>query len=284
MSIERIAVIGAGQMGAGIAQVAAQAGFTVRLLDVDPALAQAACQRIGAALSAQVKKGKLEERVQVETVARISPISRFADLADAQVVIEAAVEDASIKAEIFKQAEAVTGADVILASNTSSIPITKLAARTKNPERFIGVHFMNPPPLMRLVEIIRGLQTSDATAATVRAITERMGKVIISANDMPGFIVNRMLIPFLNEACFALQEGLGTPEDIDTGAKLGLNHPMGPLELADLIGLDTVLYIGEVLHREFGDDKYRPPTILRNHVAAGWLGRKSGRGFYRYPR
>ena len=171
MTIERIAVIGAGQMGTGIAQVAAQAGFTVRLLDVDPALAQAAVQRISAALSGQVKKGKLEERVQVETMTRISPISRFADLADAQVVIEAAVEDASIKAEIFKQAEAVTNPDVILASNTSSIPITKLAARTKNPERFIGVHFMNPPPLMRLVEIIRGLQTSDETAATVRAIT-----------------------------------------------------------------------------------------------------------------
>jgi 3-hydroxybutyryl-CoA dehydrogenase len=173
---------------------------------------------------------------------------------------------------------------VILASNTSSIPITKLAAATKRSDRCIGIHFMNPPPLMRLVEIIRGLQTSDATADEVRKVTERMGKVIVSANDMPGFIVNRMLIPFLNEACFALQEGLGTPQDIDMGAKLGLNHPMGPLELADLIGLDTVLYIGEVLHREFGDDKYRPPTILRNHVAAGWLGRKTGRGFYRYPK
>ncbi|MEY4575522.1 MAG: hypothetical protein RL701_225 [Pseudomonadota bacterium] len=284
MSIERIAVVGAGQMGTGIAQVAAQAGFTVRLLDVDAALAQAAVQRINQALGAQVKKGKLEERVQVETVARITPIGRFEDLADSQLVIEAAVESAAIKVEIFKKAEAATRDDVILASNTSSIPITKLAACTKHPERFIGLHFMNPPPLMRLVEIIRGLQTSDETAELARAVTSRMGKIIISANDMPGFIVNRMLIPFLNEACFALQEGLGTPEDIDQGAKLGLNHPMGPLELADLIGLDTVLYIGEVLHREFGDDKYRPPTILRNHVAAGWLGRKSGRGFYRYPR
>jgi 3-hydroxybutyryl-CoA dehydrogenase len=284
MEIERIAVVGAGQMGTGIAQVAAQAGFTVRLLDVDAKLAQAACQRIDNALAAQVKKGKLEERARLDTVARISAVSRFEDLKDSQLIIEAAVEDIAIKSEIFQRAEAVAGSDVILASNTSSIPITKLAAATKRPERFIGLHFMNPPPLMKLVEIIRGLQTSDQTAEQARAITVRMGKVIVSANDMPGFIVNRMLIPFLNEACFALQEGLGSPEDIDMGAKLGLNHPMGPLELADLIGLDTVLYIGEVLHREFGDDKYRPPTILRNHVAAGWLGRKTGRGFYRYPR
>ncbi|MET0386169.1 MAG: 3-hydroxybutyryl-CoA dehydrogenase [Polyangiales bacterium] len=283
MSIERIGVVGAGQMGTGIAQVAAQAGFHVRLLDVDEAVAQRARQRIDAALSAQVKKGKLEEQARTDTLARITPIARFSDLSDAQLVIEAAVEDIAIKCDILQKAQAATSGDVILASNTSSIPITKLAAATKNPERFIGLHFMNPPPLMKLVEIIRGLQTSDQTAELVRTVTGKMGKIIVSANDMPGFIVNRMLIPFLNEACFALQEGLGSPEDIDMGAKLGLNHPMGPLELADLIGLDTVLYIGEVLHREFGDDKYRPPTILRNHVAAGWLGRKTGRGFYKYP-
>lgn len=284
MPIEHIGVIGAGQMGAGIAQVAAQAGFDVRLMDVNESLALAARSRIDSALAAQVKKGKLDERAWRDTVARIRVIDRFAHLDGAQLIIEAAVEDAAVKAEVFQRAEAVAGHDAILASNTSSIPITKLAAATQRPERFIGVHFMNPPPLMKLVEIIRGLQTSDETAEHVRAVAERMGKVIVSANDMPGFIVNRMLIPFLNEACFALQEGLGSPEDIDTGAKLGLNHPMGPLELADLIGLDTVLYIGEVLHREFGDDKYRPPTVLRNHVAAGWLGRKTGRGFYRYPR
>jgi 3-hydroxybutyryl-CoA dehydrogenase len=284
MEIERIGVVGAGQMGTGIAQVAAQAGFTVRLLDVNASLAQAACKRIDIALASQVKKGKLEERMHIDTVSRITPVSSFDDLKDSQLIIEAAVEDIAIKCDIFRRAEAVAGSDVILASNTSSIPITKLAAATKSPERFIGLHFMNPPPLMKLVEIIRGLQTSDQTAELAREITGKMGKVIVSANDMPGFIVNRMLIPFLNEACFALQEGLGSPEDIDMGAKLGLNHPMGPLELADLIGLDTVLYIGEVLHREFGDDKYRPPTILRNHVAAGWLGRKTGRGFYRYPR
>jgi 3-hydroxybutyryl-CoA dehydrogenase len=284
MNIERIGVVGAGQMGTGIAQVAAQAGLQVRLLDINPELANAARKRIDNALSTQVKKGKLEDEVRLATLSRIAPATKFAELGDVNLVIEAAIEDTSVKFEIFRQAEAVTPPDVILASNTSSIPITKLAAATKRSERCIGIHFMNPPPLMRLVEIIRGLQTSDATADEVRKVTERMGKVIVSANDMPGFIVNRMLIPFLNEACFALQEGLGTPEDIDMGAKLGLNHPKGPLELADLIGLDTVLYIGEVLHREFGDDKYRPPTILRNHVAAGWLGRKTGRGFYRYPK
>lgn len=284
MQIEHIAVIGAGQMGTGIAQVAAAAGFQVQLLDVEEKLAIKAKERIDAALAGQVKKGKLDDKVRAETVARITPVHGFGQLRQAQLVIEAAVEDLNVKAEIFRQAQNVVGEDAILASNTSSIPITKLAAATRHPERFIGLHFMNPPPLMRLVEIIRGLQTSDETAEQARGVTEKLGKVIVSASDMPGFIVNRMLIPFLNEACFALQEGLGTPEDIDMGAKLGLNHPMGPLELADLIGLDTVLYIGEVLHREFGDQKYRPPTILRNHVAAGWLGRKTGRGFYRYPR
>jgi 3-hydroxybutyryl-CoA dehydrogenase len=284
MAIENIGVVGAGQMGTGIAQVAASAGFQVRLLDVDEALAKKACARIDAALATQVKKGKLDDSVRQETISRITPAHDFKQLSDVQLVIEAAIEDVNIKSAIFREAEAVTGPDTILASNTSSIPITKLAAAIKNPERFIGMHFMNPPPLMRLVEIIRGLQTSDQTTELARTVTERMGKVIVSATDMPGFIVNRMLIPFLNEACFALQEGLGTPDDIDMGAKLGLNHPMGPLELADLIGLDTVLYIGEVLHREFGDQKYRPPTILRNHVSAGWLGRKTGRGFYKYPR
>jgi 3-hydroxybutyryl-CoA dehydrogenase len=283
VEIQRIGVIGAGQMGTGIAQVAAQAGLEVRLLDLDIKLATAACQRVDRALESQVKKGKLDDETRRHTVSRITPIDRYSGLAEVDLVVEAAIEDSAIKSEIFRQAEAATRPEVILASNTSSIPITKLAAATQRSDRVIGLHFMNPPPLMRLVEIIRGLQTSDETHEAVRKVTERMGKVIVSANDMPGFIVNRMLIPFLNEACFALQEGLGTPEDIDMGAKLGLNHPMGPLELADLIGLDTVLYIGEVLHREFGDDKYRPPTILRNHVAAGWLGRKVGRGFYKYP-
>jgi 3-hydroxybutyryl-CoA dehydrogenase len=284
MEIERIGVVGAGQMGAGIAQVAAQAGLLVCLLDRDEGLARAAKQRIERALHAQVAKGKLEARVCDEVLARIQTAGSYDALAGVDLVIEAATEDLEVKADILQRAEAVTGPDVILASNTSSIPITKLAACTKRADHVVGMHFMNPPPLMRLVEVIRGLQTSASTTERTCAVSKRMGKVVVAAGDMPGFIVNRLLIPFLNEACFALQEGLGTAEDIDTAAKLGLNHPMGPFELADLIGLDTVLYIAEVLHREFGDDKYRPPTVLRNHVAAGWLGRKTSRGFYRYPR
>lgn len=283
MNITKLGVVGAGQMGSGIAQVAAQAGLEVRLMELDLARAQAGKAKIDDALSKLVSKGKLADAERVALLSRITAVGRYEDLADVELMIEAATEDIAVKTEIFRRVEAVTPPETILASNTSSIPITKLAAVTKRPERVIGVHFMNPPPLMRLVEIIRAIQTSDETAERVKAVTLTMGKVIVSATDMPGFIVNRMLIPFLNEACFALQEGLGTREDIDMGAKLGLNHPMGPLELADLIGLDTVLYIADVLHSEFGDDKYRPPTILRNHVAAGWLGRKTGRGFYRYP-
>lgn len=283
MNITKLGVVGAGQMGSGIAQVAAQAGLQVRLMEPDLARAEAGKVKIDQSLSKLVHKGKLEDAERVALLSRITPVGRYEDLAGVDLMIEAATEDIAVKTEIFRRVEAVTPETTILASNTSSIPITKLAAVTKRPERVIGVHFMNPPPLMRLVEIIRAIQTSDETAERVKAVTLTMGKVIVSATDMPGFIVNRMLIPFLNEACFALQEGLGTREDIDMGAKLGLNHPMGPLELADLIGLDTVLYIADVLHSEFGDDKYRPPTILRNHVAAGWLGRKSGRGFYRYP-
>ncbi|HMJ11700.1 MAG TPA: 3-hydroxyacyl-CoA dehydrogenase NAD-binding domain-containing protein [Polyangiaceae bacterium] len=284
MQVKLIGVVGAGQMGSGIAQLGAQSGFDMLLMDQNPELAQKALARIERTLGILVEKGKLDDATRRNTLARIQPAPEYGALAECDLIIEAATEHAPTKCEIFRQAEAVTRPDAILASNTSSISITALAASTKRPERVIGIHFMNPPPIMRLVEIIRGLQTSDATAESAKEVSTRMGKVIVSARDMPGFIVNRMLIPFLNEACFALQEGLGTPEDIDTGAKLGLNHPMGPLELADLIGLDTVLSIAEVLHRELGDDKYRPPTILRNHVSAGWLGRKSGRGFYHYPR
>jgi 3-hydroxybutyryl-CoA dehydrogenase len=284
MEIERIGVVGAGQMGSGIAQVAAQAGLRVCLLDRDEKLASAAKQRIERALAAQVSKGKLDAQTCREVLARIETAASYDAFADVDLVIEAATEEIEIKAAILQQAEAVTRPDVILASNTSSIPITKLAACTGRPDHVVGMHFMNPPPLMRLVEVIRGLQTSTETTERACAVSKRMGKVVVAAGDMPGFIVNRLLIPFLNEACFALQEGLGSAEDIDTAAKLGLNHPMGPFELADLIGLDTVLYIAEVLHRELGEDKYRPPTILRNHVAAGWLGRKTSHGFYRYPR
>jgi 3-hydroxybutyryl-CoA dehydrogenase len=278
-----IGIVGAGQMGAGIAQVAAQVGISVRLIDVDERAARSGLNTIEKQLATRVNKGKLTAEEHDGMLGRIQIGSDLGLLSDADFVIEAATEDNQVKRGIFEAADRIAPAHAVLATNTSAIPITKLAAHTRRPEKVIGMHFMNPAPVMRLVEIIRGLQTSEQTIEIARALALRMGKDLIGANDMPGFIVNRMLIPFLNEACFALQEGLGTPEDIDRGAKLGLNHPMGPLELADLIGLDTVLYMAEVLHREFGDDKYRPPTILRNHVSAGWLGRKTGRGFYKYP-
>jgi 3-hydroxybutyryl-CoA dehydrogenase len=275
-------VIGAGQMGRGIAQVAAQSGFDVRLLDATLAQAEQGVARIGKDLARQVERGKLDAATRDAVLARMTPVGDYAGLAPCDFVVEAATEVTDLKVKIFQQADAVLPPHAILASNTSSISLTKLAGVVKRPEQVVGMHFMNPVPVMKLVEVIRALQTSDATYETTRALATRMGKTLITAKDVPGFIVNRMLIPFLNEGCFALQEGLGTAEDIDAGAKLGLNHPMGPFELADLIGLDTVLSIAEVLHREFGDDKYRPPTILRNYVAAGWLGRKTGRGFYDY--
>jgi 3-hydroxybutyryl-CoA dehydrogenase len=280
--VQILGIVGAGQMGSGIAQVAAQVGIAVRLLDVKRDAAQHGLASIEKQLGARVAKGKLSAEDRDALLGRIQLGTDLGLLADADFVIEAATEDNEVKRSVFEHADRVAPSHSVLATNTSAIPITKLAAHTKRPERVIGMHFMNPAPVMRLVEIIRGLQTSDQTVQIARELALRLGKDVIGANDMPGFIVNRMLIPFLNEACFALQEGLGSPEDIDSGAKLGLNHPMGPLELADLIGLDTVLYMAEVLHREFGDDKYRPPTILRNHVSAGWLGRKTGRGFYKY--
>jgi len=280
--IEVFGVIGAGQMGRGIAQVAAQTGMEVRLLDVDEATAENGLERIAKQLARRVDKGKLAAADRDAILKRIEPTGDYGRFSDAQIVVEAATEDFGLKSKLFRLADEAMAEGAILASNTSSISITKLAAVTGRPERVIGMHFMNPVPVMKLVEVIRALQTSDATYEETRSLSERMGKTVITSKDRPGFIVNRMLIPFLNEACFALQEGIGTPEDIDTGAKLGLNHPLGPLALADLIGLDTCLYIAEVLHRELGDDKYRPAAILRNYVAAGWLGRKSGRGFYDY--
>ncbi|MEM9188553.1 MAG: 3-hydroxybutyryl-CoA dehydrogenase [Myxococcota bacterium] len=282
--VARFGVIGAGQMGRGIAQVAAESGFDVILLDASLPQAQAGKERIEKSLDRLVAKEKIDTGRRDEILGRILPVGDYAELADVDIAVEAATERLDLKETIFRSADEAMPAGAILASNTSSISLTKLAGVTQRPERVIGMHFMNPVPRMKLVEIVRALQTSEDTYQEVRSMGEKMGKVVITTRDMPGFIVNRMLIPFLNEACFALQEGLGTPEDIDSGAKLGLNHPMGPFELADLIGLDTVLSIAEVLQREFGDDKYRPPTILRNYVAAGWLGRKSGRGFYTYPR
>ncbi len=280
--IRTIGVLGAGQMGGGIAQVAATAGFDVRLADASLELAQKGAQKIAAILGKQVEKGKVSAADKDAIVGRIRPIADPADFAGCDLVIEAATENLTLKTALFKKCDQALAKGALLATNTSSISVTKLASETSRPELVIGMHFMNPPPLMKLVEIVRAVQTSDATYTTIKALAEKMGKTVTTSKDAPGFLVNRMLIPMLNEACFALQEGVGTPEDIDTGAKLGLNHPMGPLELADLIGLDTVLFIAEVLHKDLGDDKYRAPTILRNLVAAGWHGKKKGRGFYVY--
>jgi 3-hydroxybutyryl-CoA dehydrogenase len=281
-SIGTIGVIGAGQMGGGIAQVAAASGHAVLLSDASVALAQKGKDQIGKALVRLVEKGKMDGAARDALLDRITPVGSPADFGAVDLAVEAATENLELKLKIFQAADQAMKAGAILASNTSSISITKLAAATSRPDRVVGMHFMNPVPLMKLCEVVRGVQTSDETYATTKALAEKMGKTVITSNDAPGFIVNRMLIPLLNEACFALQEGVAAAADIDTGAKLGLNHPMGPLELSDLIGLDTVMYIAEVLYREIGDPKYRPPTTLRNYVAAGWLGRKSGRGFYRY--
>jgi 3-hydroxybutyryl-CoA dehydrogenase len=280
--VSRLGVVGAGQMGRGIAQVAAQAGVDVVLLDASVELAEQAVGTIRRTLDRLVEKGKLAPADRDAAASRLSPAGDYAALAGCDFCVEAAPEKEELKVDIFRKLDAVTGPDAILASNTSSISITKLSAVTRRPEKVIGMHFMNPVPLMKLVEIVRGLPTDDATVATTTALARRFGKTTIGARDIPGFIVNRVLIPLLNEACYALYEGLGAVEDIDTGCKLGLNHPMGPLELADLIGLDTCLAIAEVLHHELGDDKYRPCPLLRQHVAAGWLGRKTGRGFYQY--
>ena len=281
-SIHCIGVVGAGQMGRGIAQIAAQSGLEVIVLDASDTLAEQAVDRIGRALDRLVSKEKMTAAERDAIVGRISPRSRFEDLERCDFIIEAAPEREDLKLELFDRLSKMTRPSAILASNTSSISITKLGSRTNRPERVIGMHFMNPVPVMKLVEVVRGLATGDVTYDVTVALARRFGKTTIAARDIPGFIVNRVLIPLINEACYALYEGLGTVEDIDVGVKLGLNHPMGPLELADLIGLDTCLAIANVLQEELGDDKYRPCPLLRQHVAAGWLGKKSGRGFYIY--
>lgn len=277
-----IGVLGSGQMGGGIAQVAAQSGYSVALADISLAAASAGKQKIASGLNKLVEKGKLDASARDGILERITPVGELEALAACEVVIEAATENVELKKQLFAKLDAACPQASILATNTSSISITTIAAQTRRPERVVGMHFMNPVPVMQLVEIIRGLATTDAVYEATVALAKAMGKTVITSNDAPGFLVNRILIPLINEACFVLQEGVGTAEDIDTGARLGLNHPMGPLALADLIGLDTCLAIAEVLHRDLGDDKYRPATILRNHVVAGWLGRKTGRGFYNY--
>jgi 3-hydroxybutyryl-CoA dehydrogenase len=280
--IRTIGVIGAGQMGGGIAQVAAGAGLEVVLVDASLDLAERGKSRIAAQLARLVERGKMPAEASNALVGRIRPVGQPEDVRGCDFVIEAATEAIDLKIALLRRCDAVLAPGKWLASNTSSISLTKLAAATSRPDRVVGMHFMNPPPLMKLVEVVRAVQTSDETHALTLALAAKMGKTTTTTKDAPGFLVNRILLPLLTEACFALQEGVGSVEDIDASAKLGLNHPMGPFELSDLIGLDTVLAIADVMHREFGDDKYRAPTLLRNLVAAGWLGRKTGRGFYRY--
>ncbi len=280
--IETIGVIGAGQMGRGIVQVAAQAGYQVLLLDISKELVEGGIGYIDKMLTRAVSKGKLDEAGKADVMGRIKGIVDYEDFKNADLVVEAATERPDLKREIFKKLDAVCKPEAILATNTSSISITWIAAATKRPEKMIGMHFMNPVPVMKLVEIIRGLTTDQATYDATKDASEKMGKTVAEANDYPGFIVNRILMPMINEAFYTLMEGVGTPEAIDTGMKLGTNQPMGPLALADLVGLDTCLAIMNVLHDGLGDSKYRPCPLLRKYVDAGLLGRKTGQGVYKY--
>jgi 3-hydroxybutyryl-CoA dehydrogenase len=281
-NVTKVAVIGAGQMGAGIAQVAAVSGLSVVLVDAELALAERGKRGIEALLRKQLEKGRITLVDVTDTLGRIRTAAQLLENDELDLVVEAAPERLELKCDLFSKLDKLLPAHTIFASNTSSVSITAMAAATTRPDRVIGMHFMNPAPVMKLVEIVRGLQTSDATYESVKQLAERLGKNTVLSREAPGFIVNRILIPMLNEAVFVLEEGLASRDDIDSAMVLGTNQPLGPLALADLIGLDTVLAIAESLHRELGDDKYRPAPLLRRYVAAGWLGKKTRRGFYEY--
>lgn len=282
MSIHKVMVIGAGQMGSGIAQVCAMSGYEVLLHDLKEEYVEKGLGTIIKNLSRQVEKGKMAAEDKEATLSRLTSSTDLKNAAGVDLVIEAAIENMEIKTKLFAELDEITPKHVILASNTSSLPITEIAAATRRPEKVIGMHFMNPVPVMKLVEIIRGLATTDEVYKKVEKMAESLSKVPVEVNDFPGFVSNRILMPMINEAIYTLYEGVATKEAIDDVMKLGMNHPMGPLTLADFIGLDTCLYIMETLHQGLGDDKYRPCPLLRKYVKAGWLGKKSGRGFYEY--
>jgi 3-hydroxybutyryl-CoA dehydrogenase len=282
MKIGKLGVVGAGQMGNGIAHVAAQAGITVVMRDLEDRFVKKGLDTIAKNLQRGVDKGKMTAAEKDAVLGRIAGTTELSDLASCDLVVEAAVENLEVKLDLFAKLDGIVKAGAILATNTSSLPITKIAAATKRPDKVIGMHFMNPVPVMKLVEIIRGLQTSDETTAAVKSLAETMGKTPVECRDFPGFVSNRVLMPLINEAIYCLHEGVAEAAAIDTIMKLGMAHPMGPLTLADFIGLDTCLAILEVLHHGLGEDKYRPCPLLRKYVEAGWLGKKSGRGFYDY--
>lgn len=282
MTIKKLMVVGAGQMGAGIAQVCAQSGFDVVLNDMNESALEKGIQTIDKFLTRSVAKERMTEQEKVDTLQRIKGTTQIDEVSSCDLVIEAIVENMDVKKDVFKQLDKLAPEHAILATNTSSLSITEIAAATNRPDRVIGMHFMNPVPVMALVEIIRGLQTSEETYESIKQMSEDLGKTAVEVNDFPGFVSNRILLPMINEAIYAVYEGVASPEDIDTVMKLGMNHPMGPLTLADFIGLDTCLSILEVLYEGFGDSKYRPCPLLKKYVNAGWLGKKSGRGFYQY--